>query len=717
MNGNSAAAKPTPPPPSPSSSMIISLASLSKSKQQPGGISLAEALATSVADYICDKQRMNNGACSALSSATMTTTMAVESNSTRQIRLVGSEEQSNPALADARIHTSADKSKAAETTSSTSSRSVNRSSMSSAVADLASGMCIFGSSSSSGAGSGGDYCQSSNNNNSGSAPIISGTAAAVLALHSASCSNNSNYDNIVSSNSARGSAERKMMIATAASAVTAGREGRCGREGFTPNPSETSVILAGGAQAIADIAPASTASKKMHDHNISNDTSHSPTLSSSSPSKFQMRYSDGAPIIAGTAAAAQMRAIATAVQITCATTKNVDNGGGMMSNCDAGIINPVAILGSRGDDSPILNNFGRIEHDHYHRISVGCGRVGESHQRHGFSSTGGVEAGAAATAATITKQGSNVLSWVDHRSHNTRVTPDSGPSAPEGYPLCHSSAYQVKCLSNTQKDMTSSHPSEPRAVPSITSTLAGGMDILAEITCHAPPMPLSSSVSRTSTAASTAAMTTANKCITYPQQNYGIPSYQEIFHQATSSSSSQEQHSQVHQDLQQDQVPHESVSSENAKRVLAIPSYQEIYREMGLSSQERHHPSQQHHFNFSYSVEEVQVDSHRLSSHQSESFHPHAIHHQHHNLPSSIDDPTKLSKSNQCQANSRSPTAHFGHVNRGDIEEGKELYTRKDLYRFGGHVSEVKDIHGNMKDGCDSLVVGNMVRPKEVFIS
>jgi hypothetical protein len=51
-------------------------------------------------------------------------------------------------------------------------------------------------------------------------------------------------------------------------------------------------------------------------------------------------------------------------------------------------------------------------------------------------------------------------------------------------------------------------------------------------------------------------------------------------------------------------------------------------------------------------------------------------------------------------------------VNRGDIEEGKELYTRKDLNRFGGHVSEMKDIHGNMKDGCDSLVVGNMVRPK-----
>ena len=383
-----------------------------------------------------------------------------------------------------------------------------------------------------------------------------------------------------------------------------------------------------------------------------------------------------------------------------------------MSNCDAGIINPVAILGPGGDDSPNLSNFGRIEHDHYRRVSVGGGRLGESHQRHGFSSTvGGGEAGAAATAATITKQGSNMLSWVDHRSCTT-VTPDSGPSAPEGYSSCHSSAYQVKCMSNTQQDMTSSHSSEPWAVSSTSSTLAGGMDILAEITCHAPPMPLPSSLSRTSTTASTTAMTTANKINTYPQQNYGIPSYQEILHQAMSSSSPQEQQSQVHQALQHDQVPHESVTSENSKRVLAIPSYQEIYREMGLSPQERHHPSQRHHFNFSYSVEEVQVDSHRLSSHQSESFQPHAIHHQHHNLPSSIDDHTKLSNSNQCQANSRSPTAHFGHVNRGDIEEGKELYTRKDLYRFGGHVSEVKDIHGNMKDGCDSLVVGNMVRPK-----
>ena len=65
---------------------------------------------------------------------------------------------------------------------------------------------------------------------------------------------------------------------------------------------------------------------------------------------------------------------------------------------------------------------------------------------------------------------------------------------------------------------------------------------------------------------------------------------------------------------------------------------------------------------------------------------------------------------------SRTPTLHFGQVNRDNIEEGKELYTRKDLYQFGGHGSESKDVHGNMKDGCDSIVVGNLVSPYGMLI-
>jgi hypothetical protein len=43
------------------------------------------------------------------------------------------------------------------------------------------------------------------------------------------------------------------------------------------------------------------------------------------------------------------------------------------------------------------------------------------------------------------------------------------------------------------------------------------------------------------------------------------------------------------------------------------------------------------------------------------------------------------------------------------IEEGKELYTRKDLVTYGGHLCENKDFHGNMKDGCDSIIIANLV--------
>ena len=674
----SAVAEPRPPSPT-SSSAITSLASNSRTKHQSsrGGISLAEALATSVADYVCGKkQRLINGVSSAINSATMTTTVGVDSkSSTRKIRLVGSAEQRNPAPDDA---TSA----LLESASSTSTRTVNRSSMSSAVADLASGMSIF-CSGDGGARSGGGYCQHGNNCGSASAPIVSGTAAAVLALQNASCNNNSNYDNIVSSNSSMDPDERKMMIVTAASAVTEGRKST------TPTgPGQDVVVVA-----LNELSPTFAACKSMTSEN--DDKSHSSLLSSSSTLKFHMRHSDGAPIIAGTAAAAQMKAIVTAAQMTNTTTI-VDVGGGMTSNGDSGAMNSVAISRPRGDNSSNLNNGGSVGHDHYRRIGVGDGRAGETYQRHGFSSSGGRggESGAAAAAATVTKQGFSALSWVDHRSNNTRITPDDESSSP----LDHLSAYQA-----------------PWAISSTTSTQAGGMDLLAEITCHAPPLPLLSNLSHTSATGSTTAVSATNNINTYSQQNDGILSCQEIYYQAKSPSSSQEQYSQPHQALQHEQVPNERISPKNAKRVLAIPTYQEIYREMGISPEERHHPSQRHHSTCNYSVEEVPVDSYHLSSHQSESFHAHAIHHQNNDPPPFIDDPTKLYMSNQCQPNSRTPTAHFGHVNREDVEEGKELYTRKDLCRFGGHVSEAKDFHGNIKDGCDSLVVGNMVRPHESF--
>jgi len=42
--------------------------------------------------------------------------------------------------------------------------------------------------------------------------------------------------------------------------------------------------------------------------------------------------------------------------------------------------------------------------------------------------------------------------------------------------------------------------------------------------------------------------------------------------------------------------------------------------------------------------------------------------------------------------------------------EGKELYTRKDLAIAGGHALEHKDVHGNMKEGADSIIVSHLER-------
>jgi len=50
-------------------------------------------------------------------------------------------------------------------------------------------------------------------------------------------------------------------------------------------------------------------------------------------------------------------------------------------------------------------------------------------------------------------------------------------------------------------------------------------------------------------------------------------------------------------------------------------------------------------------------------------------------------------------------------VNREDVEEGKELYTREDLVHLGGHLDTAgKEVHGNGREGCDSLVIGNLER-------
>lgn len=44
------------------------------------------------------------------------------------------------------------------------------------------------------------------------------------------------------------------------------------------------------------------------------------------------------------------------------------------------------------------------------------------------------------------------------------------------------------------------------------------------------------------------------------------------------------------------------------------------------------------------------------------------------------------------------------------LEEGKELYKRGDMSDAGGHLSQTREVHGNVKEGCDSLCIGNLVR-------
>jgi len=155
----------------------------------------------------------------------------------------------------------------------------------------------------------------------------------------------------------------------------------------------------------------------------------------------------------------------------------------------------------------------------------------------------------------------------------------------------------------------------------------GGMDILAELTCHALPMPTSTS----------------------------IPSYQEIYQEQQHQGSGIRQGEGIREGRQS-----------------SIPSYQEIYREMGLSPQSNSTSQQQHHSS-SYATE------------------PHQQHPQ--------------------QQHSRG-TTYFGHIqNRDELEEGKEIYTRKEIQLCGGHCAENKDVHGNMREGCDSLCLKDcMVR-------
>ncbi|KAL7495054.1 hypothetical protein ACHAWT_003641 [Skeletonema menzelii] len=294
----------------------------------------------------------------------------------------------------------------------------------------------------------------------------------------------------------------------------------------------------------------------------------SPLASTSLNSSLARNTSDGAPMISGTAAA-QMAMIATAAKIT-------ENGG----NTSAGII---------------ANN--NKSHDASH---------------HGFQHGSGLDVDAVASLK------------VGHYDNVRQISPED----------LSSSSLASNKIGNASSAGSSScnhwNQTRPLHIKSANTATggAGGMDILAEITCHAPPMPLFQQQYEQAPVVSA----------------HSTSSYQQMYHQ----------------------VKH---------RVSGIPSYQEIYREMG---QQQQHQQQ-------------------LSSATS------AFHQHHGYRVESVDDISN----NTSQTHSTN--IRFGHPpSRDMLEEGKELYTRKDLITYGGHLCENKDVHGNMKDGCDSIVLANL---------
>lgn len=459
--------------------------------------SLAEALATTVADYICEGGVGNKGGAAALRKNgeimnnplnSQHSAMAPLNSNLPSDKSKGSNMPPPPPRASSTTvmtenNNSQHSNNGFATTSTTITTTSNSSSMGSTIADLAS-ICNFRQQSSS----------------SSAAPIISGTAAEVLALQNA------------------------LRDYSTTTTTTSGA--------IVSNPSSV-------------------------------ESTNSPPTSASSNCSLIRNASDGAPMISGTAAA-QMAMIATAAKIT-------ENG---------------------GHGAAAANN--NTSHD-------------ES-RHHAFKHGSGLDVDAVAGLK------------VDHHDNLRQISPEDFSS----------SALTSMTIGNASSPDSSScnHWNQTRHLYIKSATTeggAGGMDILAEITCHAPPMPLFQQQRQNAP----------------PLSADSAPSYQQIYHQ----------------------VKH---------RVSAIPSYQEIYREMGQQQQQSPTTSafHQHH---GYKVE-------------------------------SVDDISNNT------AQQHSTTTRFGHPpSRDMLEEGKELYTRKDLVTYGGHSCENKDVHGNMKDGCDSIVISNLV--------
>jgi hypothetical protein len=215
------------------------------------------------------------------------------------------------------------------------------------------------------------------------------------------------------------------------------------------------------------------------------------------------------------------------------------------------------------------------------------------------------------------------------KKKSVRVTPEeAGPLSCAGYQVLslHPESRSGGNIRPTSSYWNTSH---------LESKSLGGMDILADIICHVPPMAVPE--------------TTTQSCV-YSHNSYHLPQHHESF----------------------------------PKNIPAIPSYQEIYREMGMTSQ---YPSADNH----HKAEDPPL---------------------HHPLPKfSYPRPNAYTVEtiSECDANNAHRTAYYGHPMSGEMEEGKELYTRKDLMVMGGHLLEHKDVHGSMKEGADSVVLCHLV--------
>eukprot|EP00578_Thalassiosira_sp_NH16_P007808 CAMPEP_0181120516 /NCGR_PEP_ID=MMETSP1071-20121207/24198_1 /TAXON_ID=35127 /ORGANISM="Thalassiosira sp., Strain NH16" /LENGTH=420 /DNA_ID=CAMNT_0023205177 /DNA_START=27 /DNA_END=1287 /DNA_ORIENTATION=+ len=186
--------------------------------------------------------------------------------------------------------------------------SSNCSSMSSAVADLASGMFNFRPSTGNNAGHNNSHHGSSSGHHS--APIISGTAAAVLALQSTFHDDDAHTAPAIVSNSGSLDAAATGLGSPSTAAIPPRQDELSGAAAASPQLSAT--------------CP---------------DSPQRPPGTTPAP-RVATRYSDGAPIIAGTAAA-QMEAIAAATAARISGFADDDNDCGGFD----GIIDAVASLG------------------------------------------------------------------------------------------------------------------------------------------------------------------------------------------------------------------------------------------------------------------------------------------------------------------------------------------------------------------------------------